>query len=258
MITSSSKLSEITPLELAQFCAGCYAPPFTITTADGLWSTTIQECADGRVIGFRGTQGNRILEWLADGNVRMMEVSFGGRRCRVPRGLWFAFVAIRVRLLDFMNRNPGGRILWTGHSAGHNFAVWAAMDPQLNQQPHSFAVTFEGPRCFDRAGAALCNERVELIRYTNELDIVPHLPLPCPWSATSYWHAGEERYLTGNGMLVNPLKLVEMIQDARDFWTATASGRLALAELVKDHFISNDVRLLAALEESEKTGEFAS
>lgn len=251
MITQNSKFSEITPLELALFCQSTYVAPNTIISTDGHWSVNIVECVGGRVVGFSGTKN--IQNWVSDAGICMREVIVAGKKIRVHSGLWGAWLTMRQAITDYLYTHPG-RTLWTGHSAGGAFAVYAAME--FAGVGQSYASTFDHPRCLDRGGAALCNRLVDLVRFVNGSDIVAHLPLPRPWSLTSYWHAGEERYLMPGGrVLVNPTKWYEMTMDALALWNARQSGPLALEALFTDHFIANIIERLREVEEAQRTGE---
>ena len=83
------------------------------------------------------------------------------------------------------------QLLVTGHSLGAALAVLAAPDILRNMPPNlePRVTTFAGPRAGLHDFAAAFNMTIEsCFRVVNQIDVVPHLPLPFPW--LPYEHVG--------------------------------------------------------------------
>ena len=92
------------------------------------------------------------------------------------------------------------QLLVTGHSLGAALAVLAAPDILKNMPPNlePRLTTFAGPRAGLHDFVVPFNMNIEsCFRVVNQLDVIPHLPLPFPW--LPYEHVGVEIAVDSGG-----------------------------------------------------------
>ena len=151
------------------------------------------------LVCFRGTEGDRLEDWMADLDFDLVAGPWGGR---VHEGFYDALSCV-WHLLDKEVRrlqNEGRRSLWvTGHSLGAALAALAVARWCEAQRPVSGLYTFGQPRTGDNAFARSFDFafRPHAFRIVNDLDVVTRAP---PRSL-GYQHQGTFVYLTDSGAL---------------------------------------------------------
>ncbi len=202
-----------TALHLAAAAELVYADPGIVErTAIGTWkysdflfldveATQCFVAADPQsiVVCFRGTESDRMEDWIADLNFDLVAGPWGGH---VHEGFYDALSCV-WQLLDKEVRrlqNEGRRSLWvTGHSLGAALATLAVARWCEAQRPVSGLYTFGQPRTGDNAFARSFDFafRPHAFRIVNDLDVVTRAP---PRSL-GYQHLGTFVYLTDSGTL---------------------------------------------------------
>jgi len=139
------------------------------------------------IAAFRGTRPDRVEDFLADADVRLVAWEGAGR---VHRGFRDALPDVR-----------GGATTWyAGHSLGGALATLAHA-----RSPGAGLVTFGAPRAGDRAFAAAFPPRAW--RVVNNNDLVPRLPTP------PYAHVGRLRYFDREGRLLASPRASTRLED---------------------------------------------
>ena len=147
-------------------------------TADGSFSALTGRLGERRVIAFRGTMPENILDWLADAEADMVEWAQG----QIHVGFHRAFVELMPQVAHVI----ADGMLVIGHSLGGAVSSLFAM---YESTVHPLCCTFGSPKVGDGDFAAEYNRLVpQTWRFQNSGDPVPELPLPLP--GFGYEHVG--------------------------------------------------------------------
>ncbi|KAL9683060.1 hypothetical protein QQ045_014874 [Rhodiola kirilowii] len=137
------------------------------------------------VIAFRGTQEHSIQNWIEDLYWKQLDISYPGMpNAMVHHGFYFAYhnTTMRLGILNAIKtaKEIYGemKIIVTGHSMGGAMASLCGLDLAVNHDANEVQViTFGQPRIGNAAFASYYSQLVpNMIRVTNNHDIVPHLP----------------------------------------------------------------------------------
>jgi hypothetical protein len=134
---------------------------------DGLVATRAGQLT---IVAFRGTEPNKIEDFIADLRARPVVWPGGGR---VHAGFLAAYQAVHAPLQAALDQLPStGRLIFTGHSLGAAVATLAAAEFRARQPE---LVTFGSPRVGD-AGFAELLQGLPVQRVVNCGDIVTRVP----------------------------------------------------------------------------------
>lgn len=134
---------------------------------------------DTCILAFRGTQPDKVKDWLTDLNTTQVAGPVG----KVHAGFWNALNNVWADVSSTLQAKRGTRNLWiTGHSLGGALAVLATAKLLMDKQhprPVTGLYTYGQPRVgnetfcksFDQAMGA------KTFRFVNYKDIVPRVPL---------------------------------------------------------------------------------
>lgn len=157
------------------------------------------------VVAFRGTEG--WAEWAEDADF-VLDPSPMRAGARTERGF--------TRLYGSMRGSSGGKInipssaanvTICGHSLGGALATLLAAELAA-----PLLVTFGSPRVGDDAFALWAETRIgEVVRYSNQHDIVPTLPAPIP-ILLPYVHVGEALPLIPSKAITNSVSCHHSLQ----------------------------------------------
>jgi predicted lipase len=215
-----------------------FAPPFPLE------DTQAYTMASDRMIvtAFRGTEPDRIKDWLSD-TTTPPRPGPGGNGY-VHHGFAQALDSIHPAVHDALTelRTDGRAVYFTGHSLGGALAMLAGARLYL-EEPHLAAdgvYTFGQPRTCDRLLAEAFHQGFggRMYRFVNNNDVVPQLP-PEP----AFTHVRALRYVDSRGRLHESMPTLSALGDrARGL---TADPFAPASDSVRDHFMHN---YLAALE----------
>lgn len=187
---------------------------------------------------FRGTEARNLKDWHT--NVMLKLVS--GPAGEVHRGFWEALMGIWPKLQDALSESrTAQQPLWLGgHSLGGALALLAGARLQLQEQiPVQGVYTFGQPRAGNYSFARAFDQAFEGrgIRFINNNDIVPHVPLPGP--RLRYWHTERLIYIDGEGKLSPDLPLWKRLRNS--FQGATRDLDKLGQEAFRDHAMNSYV-----------------
>ena len=166
----------------------------------GLIGNNLDPSVKTAFVAFRGTR--TASDWLdnfdAAADAYRPVANFGD----VHMGWMALYETIRNSLASNLAAACAGcnQLLVTGHSLGAALAVLAAPDIFKNMPPNlePKLTTFAGPRAGLHDFAVPFNMTIEsCFRVVNELDVIPHIPLPFPW--LPYEHVGVEIAVDSGG-----------------------------------------------------------
>jgi len=202
-----------TALHLASAAELIYADPGVVErTAVAAWkypyfrffdveTTQCLVAADSRaiVVCFRGTEGNRVEDWIANIGFDLIAGPLGGR---VHKGFYDALSCVWHLLDKEVTRlqNAGRRELWvTGHSLGAALATLAVARWCEAGRQVSGLYTFGQPRTGDNTFARNFDFtfRPHAFRIVNDLDVVTRVPP----RVLGYQHLGTFIYFDDSGTL---------------------------------------------------------
>ena len=183
------------------------------------------------IVAFRGTEPDRLRDWLSDANAQFEPGPFG----RVHKGFQRALKKVWEDMSSAINRfQDNAQSLWfTGHSLGAALATLAVAHLRCppNDKPVYGLYTFGSPRIGDRdfeqrfnADSGSC-----CFRFVNNNDIVTRVPS----RARGFSHVGTFMYFDRHGRLV----------DDPAFWYRFLDGLKASVQdlgklgpdMIKDH-----------------------
>lgn len=198
------------------------------------------------LVAFRGTEPNKIRDWMTDADIKKVSGKGGGH---VHRGFKAALELVSEDMANAVRkfRKQGQPVFVTGHSLGAALAGLAVAASQTEGIDIAGLYTYGMPRIGNKFFAAKFkkNHGKRAFRVVNNNDIVTRLPP----RALKYKHIGQIKYLTSKGKLEsgstpwrNFLKRVKGQVKGRldDFLKPGTDG-------LKDHGKGRYVRILAAL-----------
>lgn len=214
-----------------------FTPPFPLE------DTQAFTAASDRMIvtGFRGTEVNKIKDWLCDATTPPWPGP--GGRGYIHYGFAEALESIepqaRAAITEF--RDNDQTIWFTGHSLGGALASLAAMRLHF-EEPGLLAdgvYTFGQPRVCDRLLASAHDEVFldRTHRFVNNNDIVTQAP-PEP----TYHHINALHYIDSNGKLRDRMPVVGGLIDHTKGLTADAFA--PSSDGVRDHLLKNYLNAL--------------
>lgn len=162
--------------------------------------------ADARavLVCFRGTEANRVEDWIANIGFDLIPGPLGGR---VHKGFYDALSCVWQLLDSEVGRlqNAGKRSLWvTGHSLGAALATLAVARWREAGRHVSGLYTFGQPRTGDHVFARNFDFtfRPHTFRIVNDLDVVTRVPP----RALGYQHLGTFIYFTDSGTMSDDIR----------------------------------------------------
>jgi triacylglycerol lipase len=186
------------------------------------------------VVCFRGTETDRLCDWLTDADISLVPGPLEGR---VHGGFYDALSDVwhvvdrAVRQLDRQQRKS----LWiTGHSLGGALASLAAARWLNSGRPVQGLYTFGQPRTGDRTFARNFNFAIKgsAFRFVNNSDLVARIP---PRSL-GFHHTGTFKYFTEDGHFEENFTWWQAFLDR---WTFRFDWLLGTAfDSVDDHSMS--------------------
>lgn len=175
-----------------------------------------------------------------------------GSTGKAHKGFLEALTGVWPRIQDTLSEYRSAQPLWIGgHSLGGALAQLTGARLQLQAQiPVQGVYTFGQPRAGNYSFATALDQALEgqAIRFINNNDIVPHVPLP--GLLLRYWHTKHLIYIDAEGKLNPNLPLWKRLQ--KGFQGAIQDlGKLG-PDALKDHAINNYVH---QIRESVKGGQ---
>lgn len=156
--------------------------------------------ADLILILFRGTEPEKLKDWLTDVEIKLVPGPGG----EVHRGFWGAVNAVWPQIQEALAEyRTNNQTIWIGgHSLGGALALLAAARLQLQEKtPVQGLYTFGQPRAGNYSFANAFDEafKERATRFVNNNDIVPHVPPP--GLILRYWHTTRMIYIDAEGKL---------------------------------------------------------
>jgi triacylglycerol lipase len=154
--------------------------------------------AEHVVLAFRGTEPDKVEDFITNVSYRHhVNKVHGGR---VHEGFWNAWQSVRELVVERLAtaRDQNQLVWFTGHSLGGAIATLAGRDVPAKSRPMTIH-TFGSPRVGDPAFAS--KYRPNLMRFVNEDDIVPHLPMR--GLINRYKHVGRAHILRSDGRITS-------------------------------------------------------
>jgi triacylglycerol lipase len=195
------------------------------------------------VISFRGTEPDKLKDWLTDLNAIPVDGPVG----KVHEGFNAAVSSVWTDLVAALGRlRDNGQTIWiTGHSLGAALAHLAAA--RLLKENVVAIIdglyTFGQPRTGDSDFAVWSDGalKTRMFRFVNNNDIVPHVPLP-----PLYKHAGTFLHFDRNGTVQSDVGYWESLKKLlTDKIRSLFDDKLVPAE-IEDHFMANYLAQLQA------------
>lgn len=205
---------------------------------------------DHAVIAFRGTELNRIEDWITDLKCACIRHEFG----KVHRGFFAAFANASACVRAFLREHTEKRVVATGHSLGAALAALCIADvvrkPYHPLKVQPLLVTFGSPRVGNYGFSSVISRLTESRRYVNNNDVVPK----CPF--IGYWHIEGLQYFNRRGDLIKNPNYSYVLYDSL-LGRAHEVGRIGLAG-IKDHSMLRYSRLIALHETAHAQIDFSS
>jgi triacylglycerol lipase len=149
------------------------------------------------VVAFRGTQPDRLLDWMSDCDTLFVNGPFG----RVHNGFNLALSRVWEDLIATVTElQDQGQSLWlTGHSLGAALATLASARWREQDKPVNGLYHFGSPRVGDRVFERTFDQdfAARNFRFVNNADLVTRVPL----RVMGYSHTGTMLYFTDKGEL---------------------------------------------------------
>jgi triacylglycerol lipase len=192
---------------------------------------------DAVVVAFRGTEPDRLKDWMTDLDIQLVSGPFG----QVHNG----FLLALSHVWDELNACVGefqdqGQSLWvTGHSLGAALATLAVARWRVADKPVHGLYNFGGPRVGDRAFERTFDQDfgARNFRFVNNADLVTRVPL----RTMGFSHAGTLIYFDSKGRLIADPGIWDAFLN-RIHGRIEDLGRMGAAAL-KQHSIDQYVRL---------------
>jgi triacylglycerol lipase len=156
---------------------------------------------DAIIVAFRGTQPNKLQDWITDADFELVDGPFGKVHAGFYRALRVVWREVSQAIRDFQDK---GQSLWfTGHSLGAALATLAVATLRADDKPVYGLYTFGHPRTGDRTFAANFNVdfKPRCFRFVHNNDVVTRVPL----RAMTYSHVGTFLYFDKGGKLDDDL-----------------------------------------------------
>jgi len=192
------------------------------------------------VVAFRGTEPNRLEDWVTDFRRRKQPVAGLPAFGKIHSGFDSAFTDAWASGLASCVANSQHPVYVTGHSLGGALAMRSVTEMLSNGWPVAGLYTYGQPRVGNRTFAREFNKRFKkAYRFVHNNDIVPRVP----W--VNYWHAGQLVYLTTTGEVIkSPTQWRTMHDRFRGRW------RRWIADGIRDHNMNDYKTILATNLES--------
>ena len=203
--------------------------------------------SDMVLVAFRGTEPEKIKDWLTDANALLVPSPVG----HLHNGFWRAFNAIGPGILQELqtNSNIQGKPLWlTGHSLGAALSTIMAASCARVGLLVAGHYNFGSPRVGDSSFTGFYNERCASVtfRFVHNNDIVPRVPP----RGLLYDHVDFKRYLDRHCKLASDMRIVDLLLDSFegsilglrklfDQVTHLKQQNLPLPDFIEDHLIQN-------------------
>lgn len=200
---------------------------------------------DHVIVAFRGTEINRVEDWITDLKCACIRHDFG----KVHSGFFGAYRAVSVLLRNYFREHQNKRVVLTGHSLGAALASLCAAD--LIRRPYHplyekpLLVTFGSPRVGNYGFSAVVSRACEVRRYVNNNDVVPK----CPF--VGYWHTTGLRYFDRFGELHTEPNYGFVLYDSL-LGRIADIGKIGTAG-IKDHSMLRYARLVRLHETANET-----
>mmetsp|Transcript_3228 Transcript_3228/g.6331 ORF Transcript_3228/g.6331 Transcript_3228/m.6331 type:complete len:363 (-) Transcript_3228:226-1314(-) len=164
------------------------------------------------VVSFRGTVEADTWNWVED--LHFTKVSpYEDKEISVHRGFYNAFMALRPRIMAYLDQAPKHPLVVTGHSLGAAMATLLAFDISQMEGNRGFpsvsSLTFGEPRTGNHAFHEAFSKAVpDNWRVTHADDIVPKVPFQSfgfyhtareIWYSDRKYEAGKYRVCDGSG-----------------------------------------------------------
>ena len=157
--------------------------------------------ADMILVAFRGTQPDKLQDWVTDADFELVDGPFG----KVHDGFYRALRQVwREQNQAIREFQDNGQSLWfTGHSLGAALATLAVATLREEDKPVHGLYTFGQPRTGERSFATNFNAdfKPRCFRFVNNNDVVTRVPL----RAMNYSHVGTFLYFDKDGNLDDDL-----------------------------------------------------
>ena len=170
----------------------------------------IAQSSESIVVAFRGTQPNKIKDWLTDADCRFLKSPLG----EVHQGFYEALQRVWSNIdLTIKTYQDNSQKLWfTGHSLGGALAMLSAAmfldEPEKVGGLYTFGQPRVGDVSFAKRFDKVLKERV--FRFVNNNDIVPRVPP----RAMKYADAGQFRYFNIFGQMFSDIKTWQLFLDS--------------------------------------------
>lgn len=205
---------------------------------------------DKIILSFRGTEPDRLEDWIADARIRKTGGPCGDVHRGFSRALNSVWEDVEEALEDSRDKH---QCVWiAGHSLGAALATLAVARLKFREQPITVSglYTYGQPRTGSERFADNFNQalRGRSHRIVNNNDVVTRVPP----SKLDYSHVGSLHYFDSDGNLRSDAELSWWSR----FWDRARGQLEAFAERslidgVEDHAIRNYVDLLARSVQSE-------
>ena len=195
---------------LAEAARLAYADPASITSSALQWGFPRCRFIERRetqayviasdlavVVAFRGTQPDKLLDWMSDLDTLFVDGPFGLVHNGFNLALSRVWDDLTATVAQFQDR---GQSLWlTGHSLGAALATLAAARWRAQDKPVHGLYHFGSPRVGDRVFERTFDQdfAARNFRFVNNADLVTRVPL----RVMGYSHAGTMLYFTDKGDL---------------------------------------------------------
>jgi triacylglycerol lipase len=149
------------------------------------------------VVAFRGTEPDKLKDWMSDLDTRFVDGPFGQVHCGFNLALSHVWDDLNACVAAFQDK---GQSLWlTGHSLGAALATLAAARWREADKPVHGLYSFGGPRVGNRTFERNFDQDfgTRNFRFVNNADLVTRVPL----RATGYSHAGTSLCFDDKGRL---------------------------------------------------------
>jgi len=153
------------------------------------------------IIAFRGTQPEKLQDWINDADFDLVDGPFGKVHDGFYRALGRVWRDVAKAIKEFQDQ---GQSLWfTGHSLGAALATLAVATLRAEDKPVHGLYIFGQPRTGDRSFATNFNAdfKPRCFRFVNNNDVVTRVPL----RTMNYSHVGTFLYFDKDGNLTDDL-----------------------------------------------------
>lgn len=261
-IEITTRFSLHNALELARVARQAYDDPPTIKCDDTDTQVLIQDRPEAMVIAFRGSSD--LHDYLTDSRCKLTSF-FSGQK--VHEGFLRAIDSVIVEVAQRAAATVKP-IFVTGHSLGGALAILCVEAIRARKvdvqgcytfgQPRvgnkEFAINYDSKlvnpfsRFAENPNSGFLTLRDVTFRFVHERDIVPRVP----FLFGLYRHCGQEIFLDGERMILNPELFTKIISDAKAGWKIySTQNYLAAAELFTDHHINNYIAAIEAIVPAE-------